>query len=78
MFSLSAFFGMSCSIKDAFQRAFQPGVIYDISKYCDAFGVLAKVRKFMIIAFLKVRYEASKCNAVGTTANRIQAGSPRW
>ncbi len=52
-FSLSAFFGMSCSIKDAFQRAFPSGAICDILKYCDAFDVLSKVRKLMITSFLK-------------------------
>ncbi len=52
-FTLSAFFNMSCSIKHAFQRAFPSGAIYDISKYCNAFDVLSKVRKLMIIAFLK-------------------------
>ncbi len=36
-FSLSAFFGLSYSITDAFQRAFLSGVIYNISAYCDAF-----------------------------------------
>ncbi len=44
---------MSCSIKDAFQRVFPSGVIHDISKYCDAFDVLTKVRKFMVPGFLK-------------------------
>ncbi len=46
VFSLSAFFGMSCSIKDAFQQAFPSGVIYNLPTYCDAFDVLAKGRKF--------------------------------
>ncbi len=53
VFSLGAFFGMSCSIKDAFQRALPSAAIYDMSKYCDAFDVLSKVRKLMITAFLK-------------------------
>ncbi len=54
-FSLSAFFGMSYSIKDAFQQGSPSGVIYNLSTYCDAFDVLAKVRKFMTTAFLKVQ-----------------------
>ncbi len=55
VFSLSAFFGMSCSIKDAFPQAFPEGVIFNSSTHCDVFDVSTKVRKFMITAFLKMQ-----------------------
>ncbi len=44
-------FGMSCSNKDAFQRAFPSGVTHDVSTYCEAFGILAKVSKLIFAKY---------------------------
>ncbi len=49
VFPQRIFFSMSCSIKDAFSGAY-----YNISTYCDAFDVLAKVKTFSFCAFLEM------------------------
>ncbi len=40
------FFGMSCSIKNAFQRPFLLGITHKILTHCEAFDVFTTVSKF--------------------------------